>query len=238
MEYVNDKLQVVIARYNENLDWTDKFKSIALIYNKGNDFIPYECIYLENTGREGDTYLKHIILNYPNFPEYTLFTQAKIEDHVRSPTSFKQNIHDIAFGNKTDLNGYIGLSDVSVNSGWNEITDFNDSAHGGLPLKEWWNKYFVNQPENNVIKCNYSGIFMTSKDNILFHPREFYENLDEYLLATEPTGGYCLERLWTTIFDGKTVSKFDRQLSAHETLINKISLLKQSLQSLLHKYDN
>ena len=29
--------EIVVARYNENIDWLNKFKNICIIYNKGNN---------------------------------------------------------------------------------------------------------------------------------------------------------------------------------------------------------
>jgi hypothetical protein len=225
------KFQIVVSRFNEDLDWLDEFKPVCNIYNKGQDDINnFNCITLSNIGREGDTYLKYIVANYPNFSNHTLFTQAKIDDHVKSILSFKQNIKDILTETKIETQGYIGLSTVSVKDGWNEIIGFDDNAHGLLPIRTWWNKFFAKQPDNNRFRCNYSGIFMASKEHILFHSKEFYEEMNKYLLETEPTGGYVLERLWTTIFDGKTPSKYDKNMKCHIELKRRMDNLRETLE--------
>jgi hypothetical protein len=71
------KSEIVIARYNEDLSWTKKLpNSIKItIYNKGND-IDYPCIKLPNVGRESHTYLYHIIENYNNLADQTIFCQG------------------------------------------------------------------------------------------------------------------------------------------------------------------
>lgn len=53
---MSEKL-VVIARYDEDLDWVKNLKECVLIYNKGNDF-PYDFprIDVPNKGREAETY--------------------------------------------------------------------------------------------------------------------------------------------------------------------------------------
>jgi Protein of unknown function (DUF3431) len=235
---ISDILQIVVARYNENISWLDEFKDICKIYNKGNDFIPYQCIQLENIGREGDTYLKHIILNYPKFPKYTLFTQGRINDHVKSELAFKTNIRDIIDGNRIP-NSYEGLSNVSVNNGWNDIRGYNDSAHSGLPIKAWWDKFFTDPPENDTFKCNYSGIFLVPNKSITFHSIEFYKELNNYLLETEPTGGYVLERLWTTIFGQTYKSSFDKSVLPNtyttKDLLQISYINISTLKDLLHK---
>lgn len=64
---------IVVARYNEDLEWT-KLLSNVIIYNKGtpltNDF---NQILLNNVGREGHAYYKHIYDNYDKLADYTFF---------------------------------------------------------------------------------------------------------------------------------------------------------------------
>ncbi len=69
------KLEIVVARYNENIDWTRPYMPIVTIYNKGKDHIENE-INLPNVGRESHTYLTHIIKNYDNLAEKTVFFQG------------------------------------------------------------------------------------------------------------------------------------------------------------------
>jgi hypothetical protein len=77
-----DDIQIVVARYNESIDWTNAYNDICVIYNKGNDI---ECsskvIALPNVGREGHTYLYHIINCYDILKKKTIFTQAQFLEH-------------------------------------------------------------------------------------------------------------------------------------------------------------
>jgi hypothetical protein len=78
------KIEIVIARYNEDLSWLKKVpKSIKIIiYNKGLDDIEkikgikYNIIKLPNIGRESHTYLYHIINNYNKLADKTIFCQG------------------------------------------------------------------------------------------------------------------------------------------------------------------
>lgn len=94
---------VIIARYNENLDWLFDLVSHffsknqhplkLFIYNKGKDDIDqtfldnfkqktYTTLFdfyilpLENIGRESHTYLNHIIQNYDNLDDVNVFCQG------------------------------------------------------------------------------------------------------------------------------------------------------------------
>jgi hypothetical protein len=72
LHYVGDKfdplsLQLIVSRYNEDVQWTSAYSNIATVYNKGS---PETCYgkkdshlniqQLPNIGREGHTYLYHI----------------------------------------------------------------------------------------------------------------------------------------------------------------------------------
>jgi hypothetical protein len=74
------KTEIVIARYNENLDWLKKIKKSKdikiTVYNKGKDDINVPFIPLPNIGRESHTYLYHIINNYDNLADQTVFCQG------------------------------------------------------------------------------------------------------------------------------------------------------------------
>lgn len=204
-----EKINVVVARYKEDLSWLSDIKHLCTVYNKNDDIIPFDCFFLENVqgGNEADTYMKHILLNYPDFPEYTLFTQGRVSDHVRSVDEFIQNIVEIEQGKF--MNDFVGLNQFRGNAGWGTIHDFCDSHHRNLPLKEWWYDIYDEDPVDNTIKCNYCAVFLVSRNNILFHSLKFYQELYDKLSSDFINGGYVLERLWATIFDGQTKGKHD-----------------------------
>ena len=77
------KLEIIIARYNEELDWLKKIPKTfkIIIYNKGLDDIKTilpnaTIIKLPNIGRESHTYLYHILHNYNNLADKTIFCQG------------------------------------------------------------------------------------------------------------------------------------------------------------------
>lgn len=66
---------VVIARYQEDINWVKKLNCNYLIYNKGES-IPEEYKQIPNIGREGETYIRYIIEFYNNLPDYVTFVQG------------------------------------------------------------------------------------------------------------------------------------------------------------------
>ena len=79
------KTEIVVARYSENLDWLKKIKKSKdlkiTVYNKGKDDIDVPFIPLPNIGRESHTYLYHIIHNYDNLADQTIFCQGDPISH-------------------------------------------------------------------------------------------------------------------------------------------------------------
>jgi len=78
---------LVCARYNEDINWLLPLNSKSLIiYNKGKDdlhlFPKDKIVNLENIGREGGTYIYHIIKNYDNLNDHTIFIQGNPVDHI------------------------------------------------------------------------------------------------------------------------------------------------------------
>jgi hypothetical protein len=204
------KIKVVVARYKEDLSWLSQIRDLCVIYNKSpeNPLMDFEhSIPLVNVGREADTYLKHIIRTYPYFSDYVVFTQGNIADHVREVAGFVRHVKEIDDGMLTNVPDYEGLNQFGGQQGWGTISNFQDNAHAGLPIKDWWFAMYDEAPNNNEIRCNYCGIFLVSKKNILYHTLEFYEKLHAMCKEDPIYSPYVLERLWTTIFDGQTPSK-------------------------------
>jgi len=77
-KFDNTKLSLVVARYNEDINWALAYNDIAIVYNKGRNFnLPFTTVKnIENIGREGHTYLYHMINNYENLNEKTIFCQG------------------------------------------------------------------------------------------------------------------------------------------------------------------
>lgn len=77
-KFNKSEVSLVIARYNEDIDWVSAYNDIAVVYNKGENNISgiKNIINVENIGREGHTYLYHIINNYENLSDRVIFSQG------------------------------------------------------------------------------------------------------------------------------------------------------------------
>jgi hypothetical protein len=216
--------QIVIARCTEDLSWTRRLdkKFDVITYNKGND--DHVGIKLKNIGRETDTYLHHIIQNYDNLSEHTIFTQGEPFQHA---PDFLEKIHNIE-GSFMPLSIQYCTGEPPLNflqeDGLYDIDMCNDVEwYIRHPIIQWnpidvdYRKYKQIPPDENgfytfakeigvpfdkntkKIKFFYSGIFYIHRDVILQYPKEMYE---KWLLLNQKhyAYGYLFEKMWHYIF--------------------------------------
>ena len=200
--------KIIVARYNENIEWLNSEMSNCIIYNKGDKLNIYNEIPLENVGRESETYLHYILTNYNNLPDVVVFTQARISDHKGSDDiNYLINIKNDAL-QCSKSNNFLRHNDVGNN------TDFDKEwnlRHDGYFLKdnyknnpitflEWFKRNInTNYPNPICIYCN--AIFAVKKENIINKPLDYYKRLivevNHHINSTE---GHFFERSWYYIF--------------------------------------
>jgi hypothetical protein len=89
---------LIVARYNENVDWCSTLDIPYVIYNKGKDVLSNNLtsVKLRNVGREGHTILHFIISHYHELPERIIFTQGDpfphAPDFIESVSNFKNHL--------------------------------------------------------------------------------------------------------------------------------------------------
>ena len=185
-------MRIIIARYNENIEWTKQFPNVT-IANKGPQLpTNYNAVTLQNVGREGHTYYKYICDNYDNLDNYTIFLQGNPFDH--SPNIIN-NLKKLI--NKSDLRLDFGfLSEQILNTNLNGCPH-----HSGLPLKEVYTKLFNTQQRNTNFEFGAGAQFIVSKKSILRRPKEFYLKIVEMLQnSVNPIEGFVIERFHGLIF--------------------------------------
>ena len=185
-------MKIIVARYNENIEWTKQFPNVT-IANKGPQLpTNYNAVTLQNVGREGHTYYKYICDNYDNLDNYTIFLQGNPFDH--SPNIIN-NLKKLI--NKSDLRLDFGfLSEQILNTNLNGCPH-----HSGLPLKEVYTKLFNTQQRNTNFEFGAGAQFIVSKKSILRRPKEFYLKIVEMLQnSVNPIEGFVIERFHGLIF--------------------------------------
>jgi len=74
-----DRFEIVVAKYNEDVSWSDPWRKNVTIYNKNPNDPRFPK--LPNMGREAGTYLYHLLNRFDTLAERTLFLQGHPFDH-------------------------------------------------------------------------------------------------------------------------------------------------------------
>ena len=202
---------LIIARYNEDLEWLKGYNDFKIIvYNKGerissNTF--FNVINLENKGRESHTWLYHIVNNYYDLNEINVFLQGKIDDlncmAYKNPNDYLKKINKYGF--KVSRYGLLGPfhwdwnvnidKDIRYKKQWEN----NKISRSSIGFRNFSKKLFPNIPL--FVATSYSGCFAVKKKIIQQHKLVFYEELLDILSQNEnPIEGHYMERLWCYIF--------------------------------------
>jgi hypothetical protein len=188
------KYTIVVARYNEDVNWTNKFSNV-IIYNKGAPISgEFNQVLMKNVGREAHTYYRYIVDNYNNLEEYTIFLQGY--PFIHSENLF-YNLF-INYINKEDLD--IDFAFLSEHIAFCNLTGCE--YHPGLPLIELYEKIFGEKKTDLNFLFGAGAQFIVSRKRILKRPIEFYLNIVEILESNmyEWTAPWVIERFHRLIF--------------------------------------
>ena len=206
-------MDILVSYYNNEsyIDLIEKFKKCSynasinyFIYNKSNEII-YNTYKLKNIGREADTYLHHIIENYNNLNEYTLFLQDDVDNHILDNDKFinlcLQNIKDDIDFKIFDVQwrkNYKPISRTIVNGILNLHTLPSETS-----IKDMCNYMNIEVP--HIYTTETCAFMMVHKNLIKKYPKNFYIKLREWLLLDDKNA-FVLEHCWKILF-GKKVKK-------------------------------
>lgn len=194
-------IDIVIARYKENITWIDTLNlnpriNNIYIYNKFYN----ESIQLPNVGREAHTYLYHIINNYNNLDDINIFVQGDPFPHSHN---FYKKISELI--NTTDNFDIIPLGNITIENE-NNINRKHKALHPhGLFLAYFMDLLFdIKIDINQTVNVSYGAQFACSKQAIRNRPIEFYQFLLKFVShEVRPIEAYIFERLWLYVFNSQ-----------------------------------
>lgn len=199
---------IIVARYNENIDWLTSELSNCIIYNKGMPLQLNNEIKVDNKGRESETYLQYIISHYDKLPDVVVFTQAKISDHIgKNDVNYLLYMKDVALqnGKMHPFTHYQTASNKHCwDKSWNYTNGFylqNNYKHTPVVFHEWFTRH-INATYPNPIHIYRNGLFAVKKEIILKNSLEYYKKLiEEVNHHSNPAEGHFFERSWYYIFN-------------------------------------
>jgi glutaredoxin len=199
-EAFEPNIEIVVSRYNEDLEWlkSKKFRYPTTIYNKGtndNFYKPKGCkvVKLPNVGVCVHTYLHHIIENYDNLSEITMFLPGSCMDSHKqnktlttlSKTMATKNTVFIVNKHENNILDDISISNFQLDD-WKSTNVQNQELNTESSLKKckirpfgkWYNQNFPNITVNSI---NYHGIFSISKAHIQNRSKDSYKELIKFV---------------------------------------------------------
>ena len=199
--------EFVIAHYKENLTWALPYADHCHVYHKGGQRNPqlqfklWET--LPNVGREGHTYLHHIIHNYHCLANVTVFLQADFGHNVvveyRNQFDYITKSKTKQFSTKL-MSKLSDWGKIHWVGKWARMMKRGEIRLAKQTLGDFWQTIFGTQ-HPRVITATRGGVFGVTRQRIHSHPREFYEKLIVYVSDhPNPEEGHYLERLWPSIF--------------------------------------
>jgi len=204
------KIDMVLARYNENLNWwfgssVRRLIDRTFVYNKGATItIPNEpCNFIEqmpNAGRESSTYIHHIIEHYDDLGDYTVFLQGNPHDHS---SNTENKIHTFATvpAVRSDL---FFVSDRAIAD--------SRSSHGVTGTLKWglvYDTLFEGKAEGFIY--SQGAQYIVSRKAIQFRSLKFYKFMIDAYFPVEgqlkDIPAYTFEGLWQIMWDMQTIGK-------------------------------
>jgi hypothetical protein len=219
VESSNKAIEIVISRYNEDLEWlkNEPFtKHPIIIYNKSDNenfhkpenMKKYEK--LPNIGRTSHTIFHHIIHNYNNLADVTVFLHGSSDISYKYPKAVKMT--NLVETHKDSVFIADKLNDIKTDLYDFQIDQYSSSNHQNFsinpenelvlseirPFGKWYEKMFGNKHTQHLA---YQDMISVSKRHIQQHPIEYYKKL----LAQTTTGsntetGHYFERAWEAVF--------------------------------------
>lgn len=205
-------IEVVVARYKEQLSWLSTLDEgiRTRVYNKGPDDIQYAFEKLPNVGHESNTYLHHICKRYHELAPVTVFVQGSIIEHIIDGSDEKSYIQNLV---TEALHSDSGMSQNFVcepNVPWAPRPAFKISQWNGVKnvdtgqvLGAWFENFILEQFPDHMTFLWYPGaLFAASREAIHRRPKAYYKRLlttVSQCIAHEAS--HFIERSWFYIFN-------------------------------------
>ncbi len=190
--------QVVISRFEEDINWVRNIKMPVVVYNKGASATGLEMdlpvIRRPNFGRESETYLHHIIENYDSLPDYLVLLQGYPIDHCYDLFTI--------LSDHADSNVVVPLSEC-----WKRET--LDAEYNWPGFKEYLLSLgsLIGLRDMESLSYSTGAQYIVPREMILRRPKSQYQELiTKVNYSVNPLEGYVMERLWPYVFGANDVS--------------------------------
>ena len=185
---------IVTSHFKEDLSWLKKAKwDVVVIDHKGSAPSAIKPLaVIPNRGREASSYLKYILDNWDNLPDYVAFIHGH-EDawhHFKGPLLPIIENTDLEPGMYTSLNYIFG-----------QPLNMKDS------IQPYWGEWLGLGPLPKDPPCAPGAAqFIVARDRILSRPKKLYQDMYDYIIDPHNDHyaiGCFYEYIWHYIFTHK-----------------------------------
>ncbi len=196
-------MHFVLSRYEHDMSWMKDYEGTYVIYDRSE--VPMEgANVVPNIGTDIYDKFTYIIDNYDNLPDVAVYSKANLFKYITKPEFDK--VKDNKTFTPLFTQGHPEImvdAEVCKQQGWTEkkfsyyqngmYYELNYPAylkhhHLRNPYYEWADTYYKNPllkllgiDKMEYIPFSPGSNYILPKENILKHPREFYEELRSYL---------------------------------------------------------
>ena len=202
-----EDITVVIAYYNENLEWvkilTDQckipLKNILLLSKLHKSHAIYNCIHLPNTGRDAHSFMYYVKEFYFDLPKILMFCPGSVSSSSCNHLKFKKFVSMLNQLHTVKQNGIVAPVcdkfeyDFTLDE-WSssDPNNYNHNQNKVLipavtrPFGKWYQR-FVDSDFTKIVKfgLSYNFIFTCSKESLHKRPLSFYESILNQLIVGE-----------------------------------------------------
>ncbi len=203
-------VEVVVARFREDVAWTESLGLPVTVYDKSGQPGP---LALPNIGRESHTYLTHIVRRYDSLAGFTVFVQAAPFEHMpagTTPQTFADRIRqNVRLGLK--CSGFASFKLKCDRLGRpHQMADPELHGHRpgfgkDIPVGAVYEALFAGPVPETFLVPAPAGMLFVARERILARPPDFYRKALE-IVAADPDDanntGHAFERLWHLVFNG------------------------------------
>eukprot|EP00955_Chlamydomonas_euryale_P039160 351314-Chlamydomonas_euryale.AAC.2 len=214
--------RLVLARYDEDFSWTDYYRGLRVLYNKGSSLSVIEAEALKsdehhdvpNVGLETETFLRYIIENYDFLPTFVGFSQASLSPefgYIRpedfGPRMFQNMLKE------AERDGYskpLHADPTILGGDWS--WDFKAETYKNITLSRrsdsattlgaWFAEHGWMIRNPNALRLYPTSSFVVHSSHILSRSLEFYKKLHSLVAyASKPAEAHFMERSWFVLFN-------------------------------------
>jgi hypothetical protein len=213
-------MDLVVARYKEDIEWVKAYDNGTFgrlyIYNKSEAPVKYSggaakvrTQNLPNVGVCDHTYLYHIIDNYDNLADVTVFMPGSgtlpykkqlIDFTVDTAKWTRTTVFPVyTFDVPVDDAMYnFTLDNYNIASTENRDSGGKHEPAATRPFGKWYDQYFG---DTDVKSSSFNGIFAASREHIRSRDKKFYEELIKEVSTHKfQEASHYMERAWTSMF--------------------------------------